>query len=164
MISINKTPKNYSERFICENTRMVYVDMPYFDFLIQISYNDIIRIEVLSNEESEKGPKLKFKIRMGKWRKNFGSDFILTITDKYLFYGFSYKINEHLEKTLELRTLELSYRPRSKGLVYTERPVFDLERMKILKPVSRLDVSALEKLITDDYNKNDEKIRKYQVA
>ncbi len=96
---INLIFKNSLEKFIYENTELEYVDTAYHDFLTNSPKNDIkIRIEVLSSQESEKGPKIKFKIRMGRWRKALGSDFIVTTTTDDLFYGLTYKINEHLEK------------------------------------------------------------------
>ena len=72
---IGKTPKNSSERFIYENTNMIYVDEAYYDFIIHneelIEFDSEektidIKIEVLSSYDSEKGPKIKFKIRKGK--------------------------------------------------------------------------------------------------
>ena len=160
MIALGKTPKNSSEKFLCENTNMIYVDGQYHDFIIspnesvEIDSDEKIlhiRVEVLSNYDAGKGPILKFKIRMGKWRKVLGSDFIVTLTDYNIFYGSSYKINRHLEKTLEQRTIELSYRPRIKGIVYTERRVIDLERMKLLKSTLKSEVSKLEESIINDY-------------
>lgn len=165
MIDREKIPKTPSEKFFCENTKMIYVDAPYYDFLIIYNKEDgshEIRVEDLSNHYTEKdseknsegGPLLRFKIRMGRWIKFPGSDFILTLTENNIFYGFSCKINEHLDKTLRAETIQLSYRPRKKGLVYTERPVFDLERMKLLKPISKSDVNELEDIIKKDYEQN----------
>ena len=154
---INFNFKNSSEKFIYENTRLIYADEAYYDFLTELKRNDIkIRIEILSSQEREKGPKIKFKIRMGKWRKAFGSDFVLTTTIDKLFYGFSYRINEHLEKTIEPRTIELSYRPRSKGMVYVERLIIDFERMKILKALPKNNINRLEYLIKKGHKKDKE--------
>ena len=49
--------------------------------------------------------------------------------------------------------MELSYRPLSKGLVYTERSTSDLEKMRLLKSILRQDIFKLEGLIKTYYER-----------
>lgn len=160
--------KSNSERFFGENTNMTYVDKPYYDFIInrksneELDFSQIIKVEVLSTRANQKinggVPFITFKILKGEWRKSYGADFIVSTTEEKIYFGAVKEINDYLQKTMtkNIRERSLSVTGRKRHNTQIRRSPREMEKIGLLKSLSKSEIYKLEELIIREYNKLNE--------
>lgn len=164
-----KKYKTEDERFIGENTNMIYVDAPYYDFLIikdknKQNSNDI-KLEIMQTERNHQGsssrergrPRILFRIRKGRWLKHFEADYITAVIKTRIFYGEVTKINEYIKDNIPESVIEKSYLSWSGGgrKAYLRCGTNLLESLGLLKSISISNAHKLEELIREEYEPKD---------
>lgn len=165
--------QGYQRKFKSENERkfkelcpsFIYADKPYYDFLLprkETTFPRYIKIELMvtkgNGARRSDSPRIRFRIRKGKWLKAKKADYIIIPFNDNIYFGSVQRINGYIEEKLRyiknlVRKSFERQRGRGKQAILFRTPK-ELADENLLRVIPFSQASNLDELIRKEYEEN----------